>query len=454
MINSILQIIIENKEKLEKSFKESIESGEITMFSRELKEVLDDAGKEAIIKAIEDTDEAFFSAMKRKKEYEVKEKSKKHLLTEFGNIEFKVRYYQNKKTKEYIHLATEKLGIEKYSRIDTNVESKIIELSNDLSYSKAGRKVVNNDKISKTTVMKKVRKRELKVETKLEKKEKKILYIEADEDHVSTVGDKIAMPKLIYVHEGRKRIGKRSMLKEVHYIGCLGKNSEEVWLEVAEYIADKYNSEELEKVYISGDGAGWIKEGLNWIEKSKFVLDKYHLMKYINKATMEHKEYRSKIWYNINIGDNISLENIYKEIIEITEDEGKKKIIEESWKYIENQWEGIEIYETDRENIIGCSAEGHISHVYADRMSSRPRTWSEDGIDKMSRLRTFTANKGNIYEELIKSKKIDTKLKRYDKIVERNIKAGIKASTGTKLPIIEIGKKGGTREILKKILYG
>ena len=66
-----------------------------------------------------------------------------------------------------------------------------------------------------------------------------------------------------------------------------------------------------------------------------------------------------------------------------------------------NQWKGIEIYETDGKYLKGCSAEGHISHVYADRMSSRPRTWSDDGIDKMSRLRTFVSNGGKIYEELI-----------------------------------------------------
>jgi len=456
MIESILQIIIENKEKIEKSFEESVKSNEITMFSRKLKEILDDAGKQGLINAIKNVDEAFLKSSKRKKEYEIKEKSKKHLLTEFGNIEFTVRYYQNKNTKEFVHLATEKLGIEKYSRIDTNVESKIIEFSNDISYSKAGKKVVNNEKLTKTTVMKKVRKRELKVvKNKEEKIDKKILYIEADEDHVSTVGDKISIPKLVYVHEGRLTIGRRNVLKNVHYIGCLGKNSEEVWLEVGEYIDNKYNSETIETVYLSGDGAGWIKEGLNWIEKSKFVLDKYHLLKYINKATMEHPEYRSKIWYNINIGDNISVGNIFKELIEITENEGKKEIIRESWEYIKNQWEGIEIYDTDADNIIGCSAEGHISHVFADRMSSRPRTWSEDGVDKMSRLRAFTANKGNIYEELVKNKKVNTKLKKYDKIVARNIKIGVpNGSTGLKLPIIEYGKECGTRAILEKILYG
>jgi len=63
-------------------------------------------------------------------------------------------------------------------------------------------------------------------------------------------------------------------------------------------------------------------------------------------------------------------------------DEKRKEKVLDSYKYIKKQWKGIEIYETDGEYLKGCSAEGHISHVYADRMSSRPRTWCDDEIDK------------------------------------------------------------------------
>lgn len=122
----------------------------------------------------------------------------------------------------------------------------------------------------------------------------------------------------------------------MHYIGCLGKNSEELWLEVAEYIDKKYDMESIEKVYIGGDGTSWIKEGLNWIEKSEFVLDKFHLLKYINQATVEFPEYGSKIWYNINIFDSISVENIFKEIINKTNDEKHKEKVIDSYKYIKN----------------------------------------------------------------------------------------------------------------------
>ena len=36
-----------------------------------------------------------------------------------------------------------------------------------------------------------------------------------------------------------------------------------------------------------------------------------------------------------------------------------------------------------------CSAEAHISHVYADRMSSRPLCWTKRGSQKMAKLRTL-----------------------------------------------------------------
>lgn len=118
------------------------------------------------------------------------------------------------------------------------------------------------------------------------------------------------------------------------------------------------------------------------------------------------------------------------------------------------QWKGIEIYETEGKYLKGCSAEGHISHVYANRMSSRPRTWSDDGIDKMSRLRTFVSNGGKIYEEIIKRKKENTKLKKYDKIIERQIKENIKETKTYSFPIVDIGKHSDIRKILNKIMYG
>ena len=57
------------------------------------------------------------------------------------------------------------------------------------------------------------------------------------------------------------------------------------------------------------------------------------------------------------------------------------------------------------EHLIGCSAEGHVSHVLSDRMSSRPLGWCRDGANQMAHLRAYSFNKGNM-PELVKAQKL------------------------------------------------
>lgn len=67
----------------------------------------------------------------------------------------------------------------------------------------------------------------------------------------------------------------------------------------------------------------------------------------------------------------------------------------------------------------GCSAEGHISHIYSDRLSSRPLGWSRDGIDQMARLRVFAANGGNLFDLALRKKQERI---RETKIIELDLK--------------------------------
>ncbi|WP_410506404.1 UPF0236 family transposase-like protein [Haloimpatiens sp. FM7315] len=82
------------------------------------------------------------------------------------------------------------------------------------SYRKAGEKASYDDKISKQAVMDKVHSVDV-IQPEIKKTEKRnirILYVEADEDHVHLQNKNnnnakknmrnIAMPKLVYVHEG------------------------------------------------------------------------------------------------------------------------------------------------------------------------------------------------------------------------------------------------------------
>lgn len=58
----------------------------------------------------------------------------------------------------------------------------------------------------------------------------------------------------------------------------------ELWKEVDRYIREHYD-DTLEKIYLHGDGASWIRSGTSYLPKAVFVLDSFHLHKYILTAT-------------------------------------------------------------------------------------------------------------------------------------------------------------------------
>lgn len=108
--------------------------------------------------------------------------------------------------------------------------------------------------------------------------------------------------------------------------------------------------------------------------------------------------------------------------------------------YILNNVEGIKNLYRNKKELHGCSAEGHVSHIYSDRMSSRPMGWSTTNINNMSRLRTAKEDNISTEEILNKSKKV-IELKEIQKI-RNQANAKIKESINFKpvnVPIINFG---------------
>ena len=72
----------------------------------------------------------------------------------------------------------------------------------------------------------------------------------------------IEEPKLIMVYYSIIEKGKKTELKNKrHFGGIYSKKIYDLWEEVMTYIESNYDTEYLEKVYISGDGSNWIKIG-------------------------------------------------------------------------------------------------------------------------------------------------------------------------------------------------
>lgn len=216
--------------------------------------------------------------------------------------------------------------------------------------------------------------------------------------------------RLVYIHEGRQRIAKdRWQLKSPYYIAGVYPDGEELWYEVLDYLDSRYDLDYVERVFVAGDGANWIRKGLEILPKSVFVLDRFHLERYLVAALGQDQEALDEIWQALKEGDEFKVQALLKEKEKQATSSSRKRAIAECRRYIRRNWDGIMAWRLYPEVELKVSAEGHVSHILAARLSSRPRAWSRVGADRMARLLAAKANGVNLRERYLAQKKRELK---------------------------------------------
>lgn len=469
MYNSILHFNNLGVKKIEERIKNFISEGkDIADLILGVNQDLMKLGRDIITEVLEDMDEHLRQDGVRKRDWEIVRKDKTDIMTTFGPIRYNRTYFKPKGGGKRKYLVDEIVGIKPHERMTADVVIRALDEATESSYRKAGEKACYEEEVSKQAVMNKVHTAEVN-HPKLkypEKREVRILYIEADEDHVAQQAKRkglarCLMPKLIYVHEGvdlSKSTLKRKVLKNVRFFGedC---SPEDLWLQVAQYISEQYDEDKIETVYISGDGASWIKQGLNWIVKSRFVLDNYHLNKYIKVATahINDEAIYQGLKDALDWSDKEMAYRVFDRILELTENETKIAAVKDVRKYIMNNWAGIAIKAEKGYEIIGCSAEGHVSHVLSNRLSSRPMGWSKTGANQMTKLLVYKRNGGKIYDLVMLQK--ERERKEQQEAIQDELIRSIRGS-GTRydskfnvyLPAINNGHKTGLYNALRHLI--
>lgn len=454
------KVINLTKKYLENSF---LVNG-ISSFTEDLVKEFAEFGSNLTQYIIEYVEKQIFELEERKEQFESLEKDERNIISIFGDIHFKRRYYKNKLTNKKVYLLDEFIGIEPKQRLLTNVKEKLIDEAIDSSYEKAGEKAAYNTKISKQEVKNEIEKLNLDInfyKSNKERKKVETLYIIADEDYVHLQKGGIAQPRMIIVYENVIQKGKRIMLDKKRHFGGLYKNRiHDLWEEVALYIEDTYDIDYIQRVYIQGDGASWIKTGLEWIQKSIYVIDEFHMTKAINNIVgriikekkKEKMNYKKRIYKALKVLDFVLFKDICYEIISEEMERTLRIRKEENMNYILNNIDGISNLYKNKEELHGCSAEGHISHIFSDRMSSRPMGWKSENVNNMSKLRLLKEDNITVKEILKKQEKI-IKIEDYKEIKEKTQKK-INKNIDFKpvsLPIITFGSKE-EREYFKGII--
>lgn len=360
--------------------------------------------------SLTELDSYLMANSKRQERFIVQRKRERNMISTVGDLCFERTYCKDVETGEYRYLLDEIIKQPKHERFTPLAEAKAIYDSTVYSYQDAAdRLTVGEQSVTKSAIKDKEHNIPEDVLEEMEKRQmpsqKKCvdyLYIEADEDHIhrqdKSVSDGCIMGKLIYVFEGKESVreGKRILISP-HYFGGIYAGSDPnrfLWESVQRYIAGHYEEDFLKKVYISSDGGGWIKASKEYIDKGVLVADRFHLMKYINRVSnymLDESDITKERFYKYIYQNKLLAAK--KLLTRIKNSAGHDEVIEQTRVYFENNWEEIQRAFHDR-NVYGCSAEGHVSNVYSDRMSSRPMGWSEVGSDRMCKLRCFVRNYG------------------------------------------------------------
>lgn len=384
------------------------------VFVEQLKEILNELGREVCTEVIEEMDKKIYSDKKERKDWRVVQKDcKRTIIGEFGDITYKRRYYENKVTGEKAYLVDKIMGIDKYERVDLDLRGDILDLSTMLSYEKSTQELKRegaNCNISRQTVMNTIRKTDnlQTYEKPQEKKKVEVLYIEADEDHIHLQGNKKSGEvKLVYIHEGLNNITKgRNGLINVKYFAGIrdGKEIEKLWMQVWSYIKDVYDEDSIKHIFVSGDGARWIKDSKEYLPNVVYVLDLFHLQKYITAALKDDKKTKRALLKALFKQDKDKANEILNQKLKELNPQNPENPITKCQKYINSNWDGICAYSLYKDQVIGCSAESHVSHILSERLSRGPISWSEPSADKLAQLRAMKANGISIKEAILKQR--------------------------------------------------
>ena len=419
MIKSIQQFLAVGTAELTKTMESFAEDP--TKFAEMVYGVtknITELGVSIIAEELESWDELIRNSGTRKQLWYIVRKDETTLLTSLGSVIYQKTLFKSKKDGHCEYLLDKYMGLESHERITEDAVAKLLEEAVESSYRKGGdRACITDEGVSKEAVMNKIHDLEFPLPKNFsEKKQVQYLYIDADEDHVALQyqdhkGEKkekgkkqSVMPRLVYLYEGIRDENGRNELVNPTYFGGIYEETggvKALWREVEGFIQKNYDTNQLKAVYINGDGAAWIKSGEEYIIHGRFVLDKYHMHKYIIKATGHLKDdvqkARSDLYHAISKKDKDLVIAVFDAISNASA-EDKQDAINNAKGYILGNWAGIKRQVRSKDAQLKCSAEGHVSHIYSDRMSSRPLGWCKAGADKMARLRIYRANYGDMLD--------------------------------------------------------
>jgi hypothetical protein len=255
------------------------------------------------------------------------------------------------------------------------------------------------------------------------------LMVEADGVMISLQREKArkAEVKVGIAYEGWQKVGK-DRYRTVHKTSFADiADSDTYWSTAALKLHQKYDLCTIKDFIVGGDGAGWIKEGVDYFG-GRFQLCRYHLNRELCYALGHDRERISAIQQSCNKGEiDVALRQLEEASNRATGD--KARGIKKVSRYVQSNAAGLEDYRQDMGDTEGLrrtgAIEGNVDKLVVRRMKNQGMSWTLQGIRRMLWLR-INSREGTLSDQLYsKNKKINVPeipLKRIHRVVDKAMK--------------------------------
>ncbi|MGI6584661.1 MAG: ISLre2 family transposase [Lutisporaceae bacterium] len=359
------------------------------------------------------------------------------IKTLMGEVEFSRVIYESKDDegrKSFIYLLDELLGFDTIGLISTNLAEKIVENASITSYRNAADNIteLTGQSISHGGVWnvvqalgQKVKESETELAKAAEKnqlcgeKEVPVLFEEADGVYINIQGKdrpksgkKLEM-KVAVAYEGWKEVSK-NRYELVNKVACAGFEDISEFYRIKEaMIAMEYNVDEIQMRILNGDGADWIKHGID--DTVHYQLDPFHKNKAILKSVRDAEQRKAilKLLNNNEINETLTY---IAGLVNNAEDEKEQKKLKGLYSYFKENRDGLIPYQERGLDIpkppLGIeyrnlgTMEHHICDIISQRMKHRKASWSIEGANNLGKLLAAKA-----------SKRLNEVVERFSKIV-------------------------------------
>lgn len=366
---------------------------------------LSNIAKQSLVFIFESIDKSYSNSLERKHKYHIKAHLPRTILTIFGEITFTRTFYSDKHNKGSFCYLDRFLGLKKHDYFDPYIKATIVEYSSNNSIPNVciminellGNRIKLENKIkylNRQSVRNIILDSKLSNPEQIELDTPDTLYIIADEKwvHTQNNNNENVMVKSIVVFDGIYDKPRKTLNNKKVFASFKGNQFLDDSLD---YLYYSYNLDIVKNIFIMGDGASWIKSLTSHFKINNktnviFALDKFHFKQAIHHICLDKSLENILVSYVLN-NDKSNFKLFCDELIKsfphrIDTINLKKEYILNNWKNILNLYK----YK------LSCPMESQISHNLAYLLTSRPKGYSLNMLDKILKIRLLFKNNENI----------------------------------------------------------